>query len=222
MIDPSLCWFEWQTILSGLLALAAAAITVRYLKKQIWQSEKQESDRLRRQHDAARATLPLTLSGLIGVMSGMLSELEKARIELKTKRVVRNFDPPSPPTDAIAELQQIIVSTDKPSVVQPISEIIRQIQTLWARVQVLRNEKEQNIRAGLSIEVCEWIIQSAKIHALIESLFDYARCESQDGPIGVAWERAESILVQMYILDEPLKVIVKRGSEKTPNFWQPL
>lgn len=219
--DPSLCWFEWQTLVSGLLAVAAAGFTVRYLKKQISQSDKQERDRLRRQHDATRATLPLTLSGLIDAMRKMLSELEQAKVEFKQTSVVKNFDPPSPPTDAIQELQQIILSTDNPNVVQTISEIIRQMQTLWARVDVFRSEKEQAIRAGLSLEINERIIQAAKIHALIESLFDYARCETEDGPTSIAWERAESVLVQLYVYDEPLKAIVKRGLDKSSDFWQP-
>ena len=88
--DPSLCWFEWQTLVSGLLAVAAAGFTVRYLKKQISLSDKQERDRLRRQHEATRATLPLTLSGLINAMRKMLSELEQAKVEFKQKSVVKN------------------------------------------------------------------------------------------------------------------------------------
>jgi hypothetical protein len=219
--DLSLCWFEWQTLVSGLLAVTAAGFTVRYLKKQIAQSDKQERDRLRRQHDATRATLPLTLSGLIDAMRKMLSELKQAKVEIKQTSVVKNFDPPSPPTEAIQELQQIILSTDNLNVVQTISEIIRQMQTLWTRVDVFRNEKEQASRSGLSLEINERIIQAAKIHALIESLFDYARCETEDGPKSIAWERAESVLVQLYVYDEPLKAIVMRGLDKSPDFWQP-
>lgn len=212
--------YDWQTLLSGLLALFAAVVTVRNLKKQILQGKKQENDRLRRQHGAARATLPLTLSGLVETMRQILAALHQVKSDLKQQSLVQNFNPPPPPTEAIEELQQIILSTDKPDVIQPISEIIRQMQTLWARVEVLRDPTQQAARAGLSIELNDWIIQAAKVHALIESLFDYARCEAENGPANVKWERAESVLVQMYIYDEALKAIVQRKFKKSPSFWQ--
>jgi hypothetical protein len=217
--DPSLCLFEWQTLISGFLAVAAAGVTVFVLKQQIAQSDAHERDRLRRQHDATRATLPLTLSGLTFAIEHMLSQLSKARYKFGCANLVKNFDPQPPPTEAIRELQQIIRSTDDPNVIQIISEIIRQMQILWARVRILSDEEKQEIRVGLSVEITQWIIEAAKIHALIGSLFDFARSRSQYGPDSVAWERVESVLMHLYIEDDTLKAIVKDGLEKSPYFW---
>ncbi len=206
--------YDWQTLISGFLALIAAVVAVIYLKKQISLSEKQETDRLQRQHNAARATLPLTLSGLCQVIEKMLRELHKAKSDPNT------FQLPAPPTNAITELQQIILSTDNSSVTTPVSKIIREIQTLWARVEALSNRGNPPHNHILLIPTFdEWIIQAAKIYALIESLFDYSRFEKQDGPKEVAWERVESILVRMYVHDQNLKAMIENNHNNSPNFW---
>jgi hypothetical protein len=206
--------YDWQTLVSGFLALIAAGVTVIYLKKQISLSEKQETDRLQRQHNAARVTLPLTLSGLCQVIEQMLMELHTAKSDPNT------FQLPAPPTNAIIELQQIILSTDNSSITTPIAEIIREIQTLWVRVEALSNRGNPPHSHILLISIFdEWIIQAAKIYALIESLFDYSRFEKQDGPKEVAWERVEAILMRMYVHDEKLRAMIERNHNNSPNFW---
>jgi hypothetical protein len=218
-------------MLSGMLALLAACITVFYLKKQIMLSEQQEADRLRRQHTAARATLPLTLSGLISTIEKMLSTLNQSKSgltitglaeaegKLATTKIRKKFELPQMPVNAVAELQQIILTTDRADVIQPISEIIRQMQTLWARVEKLRRPHELAESAALDVEVNQWIIQAAQIHAIIESIFRYARLKSPEGSSAVSWEAMASILDRMSILDDDLNEVINRGLKQSLTFW---
>lgn len=37
--DPSLCWFEWQTLITGFLALAIGAATIWMIRRQISQQD---------------------------------------------------------------------------------------------------------------------------------------------------------------------------------------
>jgi hypothetical protein len=217
--DFSQCLFEWQGLGGGAIALAAAGLGAWFLWRQIAQSDRHERERLQRQHNALRATLPLTLSGLAESLKRMLLALHAVKAEVRQSGFTTKFDPPGTPAQYVIELQSIIASTDKLKVIEPISEIIRQIQTLWARVEVLKNEREQRSRAGLELNIDDWIVQSAQIHALIESLFEYARAESEDGPNDVSWERAESIIFHLRIESAALTERVKRGFEKSPNFW---
>jgi heme exporter protein D len=219
MGDFSQCLYEWQGLEGGLLALVAAILGAVFLSRQIRQSDRHERERLHREHSAVRATLPLTLSGLVEHLRGMLLALNAVKADLREHGSTRAFNPPAVPAQYVVELQSVIASTDQPDVVEPISEIIRQIQTLWARVEVLQNQRDQARRAGLHLNVDDWIIQAAQIHALTESLFDYARAESTQGPKAVSWERAESVIFQLGIETSNLVECVKRGVEKSENFW---
>lgn len=217
--DFSQCLYEWQGLEGGGIALAAAGLGAWFLWRQIAQSDRHELERLQRQHLAVRATLPLTLSGLTESLKQMLWALHAIKGDVNKNGFTTQFDPPNAPTQHVIELQSVIASTDKQRVIEPISEIIRQIQTLWSRVEVLKNDREQRSRAGLELNIDDWIIQTAKIHALVESLFDYARAESEDGPNEVAWQRVESVIFHLRIESPALVDRIKRGLERSANFW---
>ena len=211
--------YNWQTLLAALIAFVGAILTIRNIRDQISQADRHEHERLRRQHNAVRATLPLTLSGLIATMREMLLALNEAKVEVRRDGAASSFDPPPSPSQHIEELKDVIATTDEVSVFEPISEIIRQIQTLWARVELLRSRREQRRRAGLEQDINSWIMQSAEIHALVESLFEYARSETDQGPDNVPWERVESIIFQLGIEERALVDEIRRGLERSPDYW---
>src|SRR5690606_6120628 len=143
---------------SGLAVLAGGG-TVFFLWRQLSQSENIEKQRLVRQHRAIRTTLPLSLSGLCSTMRMMLKELDNAKQVVRREGYTKSFNAPPPPTGHIQELKAVVASTDEPTVIEPIAEIIRQIQTLWARVAMLASKTEQRRRAGLEKEINRWILQ---------------------------------------------------------------
>lgn len=60
---PFWAWvYDWQTLVSGLLAVVAAAVSVYFLNKQIRQAEQHEKERLARRLVAERGVMPATLS----------------------------------------------------------------------------------------------------------------------------------------------------------------
>ncbi|CAO1649879.1 hypothetical protein [Parasphingorhabdus sp. NYA22] len=217
--DFSQCLYEWQGIEAGALALLAALIGAIFLNRQISQNERHEVERIARQHKAVRATLPLALSGLCETMRQMLLELNDAKIVVRKQQYTKDFNPPATPDQHLSEFQAVIISTDAPSVVEPISEIIRQIQTLWSRVEVLQNKTEQERRAGLVENIDDWMIQSAQIHAMVESLFKYSRSVEEMGPSEVSWERVESVLFQLEMEDKELVKRINAYTKKSKNFW---
>src|SRR5688572_15153227 len=70
--DPFRCGIDWlntwQTLFGGILAIAAAAFA-------IGQTERHESRRRQSRHAAARATLPLTLSGICDYATSVAGHL---------------------------------------------------------------------------------------------------------------------------------------------------
>ena len=160
--DPSMCWFEWQTMVGGFLAVIAAVVSIHFLRKQIASSEKQESLRVNRHHLAVRTTLPLTLSGLCACLRKMLLELDDAKSEIKKvgqDAYAGKFNGPPPPSEHIEELKEVVQSTDEETVLKSVAEIIREMQTLWSRAEVLNNKREMGVNVGISRNLDEYIIQ---------------------------------------------------------------
>ncbi|MGV3513320.1 MAG: hypothetical protein ACO1OX_15065 [Novosphingobium sp.] len=217
--DFSQCLYEWQGIEGGILALIAAYFSIRALRRQIEQAERHENERLDRQHNAVRATLPLTLSGLIENCQNMLTALNDAkRIDLDVDASTEVYLPPVPAAH-ISELQDVISSSRSDHLPAYIGKIIQEIQTLYAQVSTLNNRQERQRRVGLDRDIDIWILQAAKIHALVEGLFDYARYKVSKPPTSAAWERVESAIFQRGVESQALVEMVRQGLNESPTFW---
>lgn len=216
--DFSQCLYEWQGIEAGILALLAAGIGAYFLWLQVSQSDRIEAERLAREHSAVRATLPLTLSGLCETLREMLIALDATKRENNAAGAEDRFSPPQNPIEHVQELKAVIASTNDRGVIEPIAEIIREMQLLWARVDFLRGRERHN-RAGLDRELNGHILQAAKTYALIESLFEYARAEAQAGPSHVPWARAESIIFHLRIENAELVEMIRDSLKHSPSFW---
>jgi hypothetical protein len=71
---------QWETLLTGIGAVAPAAFTVVKLREQIDQTEKLTNDQRRRRARAARATLPLALSQLAEYATSCIVQLYDLRL----------------------------------------------------------------------------------------------------------------------------------------------
>jgi hypothetical protein len=212
--------YHWQTLAGAGLALIGAGLTIGQIRKQINQADRHERERIEREHLAHRATLPLALSGICDTLRRLVVELDRAKSVLSKSDRIADFSAPPPPSDHILELKNVISTTRDKSVIKPIAELIREIQTLWARVEVLYNKREQKRRAGLTDNVNGWIIQAATTYALAESLFPYAREESEHGPEAVKVEQAEALIFRHHIEDQALSKKITAMLEKSEFFWQ--
>ncbi|WP_137681608.1 hypothetical protein [Aurantiacibacter suaedae] len=139
---------------------------------------------------------------------------------LANKSYIDDFSAPPPPSTHIDELKSIVASTEDKTVTDPISDLIREIQTLWARVDMLNNRTEQKRQAGIVISVNNWIIQAAKTYALAESLFEYARGESEEGPLEVKVKHLESVIFRYHLEDADLSAMIKVLMEKSELVWR--
>ncbi len=193
--------YGWQTLVSGILAIAAAGVGSWLLYQQVTQSDKHEQKRLSRKFEAVRATLPLTLSGLCDFSTQMLMELARVRpTAAYTATTSGNFiNPPPAPAQLVQELKEVIEATDNKDVNLIISEIIREIQVLSSRVNGLNDKNQMKHVNGLEINIDEYMIQSIRLHALSESLFDFSRQETNFAPDNISWDRAYSTLSRYYI-----------------------
>ena len=174
---------RWQTLIAGILALAAAAWTAILINKQILQSEKQEQNRVQRRLVAARATLPLALSGICNYAKDVCSELKLIYPFTETAGVkfgIPTFTITPVPVSLISDLERMIEATTSPSVANRIADIICEIQTLNARTHDLDEKLHSPSYVGKRESVTNYLIQSAELLSLAESLFKYARRRSDE------------------------------------------
>lgn len=217
-------WLDnWQTLIAGFLALSGAGLTISKISDQISQVDRIETKRLLRDHQAVRATLPLTLSAICEWASGMALELNRAGIEMTEngeRMIGDGFASPNFPVAHIFEIQQVIRSTDEPTVIKPLCEIIREIQTLWARCDGLRDFQRGIVRVGIQSEIDTYILQAGKIYVLAGSLFDYARGASQVGPTEATWDLVTQFLMRFRIETQNRFGRIERHAEHNQAFWE--
>ncbi|MBO9713099.1 hypothetical protein [Sphingomonas sp.] len=187
---------QWQTLISGLLAIIAAIVGAILLRKQIVQADAHEHSRLRRRLTAIRATLPLTLSGLGQFVRDIICQLAQARRALVPGHIGAlrtGFNPPQLPNHLVDALREILEATDDKSIVELISEICCEIQVLNSRIMSLTDQVQMSNLSNVGETVDQYIIQAARVHALIEALFDFARRNEEKGPDCVSWDRVQSV-----------------------------
>lgn len=214
---------DWQTLVAGFLALLGAWLTIEKISDQISQADQIEKKRLLREHQAVRATLPLTLSAICEWASDIALDLNRAGIEMAQngERVVGDsFSPPDLPVAHIAEIQQVIRSTDDPTVIKPLCEVIREMQTLWARCGVFKDFQRGIVRVGMLREIDTYIIQAGKIYALAGSLFEYSRGASEAGPQEVTWNLVTQFLMRLRIETQDRFSAIERKAGLNKAFWE--
>ena len=171
---------EWQTLVSGMLAIAGATIGASLLYLQLRQERRRELERRRRRHSASRSMLPLALSAITEYTESIARDLQRIRTESGNQEAsigsLTAWKPPPIPDVQATMLTEVIESTSD-EMAEVLSELIRQLQVQTSRIRSLRTRAAT--RHHLSVhELKDNIRYAAKIYALSASLFPYARRES--------------------------------------------
>lgn len=187
LADPSLCLFEWQTLLSGLLALGAAFLGASFLYKQIGQTDRLHRDELRRQHAAARTALPIALSSISGMVSEIVSnvahalesqdnpDFETAFADGAQSETDRKMKSVSISPDVIALIQNFVETLNSQQNVRHTAELVSSIQILISRY----NSFDLN-GIGAVEGLYSLLLDSAKISLLNDSIYNYGRFIDED------------------------------------------
>lgn len=202
MSDFSLCLFEWQTLVGGILAIFAALLGSLLLYRQINQADVLERRRAERRFAAIRATLPLVLKEICEFAKRMLDELVRARgtrPDISVGPVSENYDPPEIALHLVGSLQEIIEATDRQWIVNWICEIIREIQILSSRSRSLQDANDMMYNSSVPSNIDEYIVQAARLHVLTSSLYPFARGEADEHPDPISWDAVSSYLFFRHI-----------------------
>lgn len=186
--DFSLCLFEWQTLIGGILALFAGIVTVVLLWRQIRQTEDLHNDELSRRHLAQRATLPLTLSEICRSAKDTLKQLGSLRRQsnisqdsLDVSDIITITD-----TSTVTIIQNLIENTKNMNLIRILCYLIQRLQISQSRL--IRKEFFP------TSQIDHRMIDIAQVYALAASLFNYARGDSADPPLAVEWDQVRTAL----------------------------
>jgi hypothetical protein len=145
---------------------------------------RQDADRLRRRHAAARATMPLTLSALMEYARGCGGALRALYLSTRSNSVGRaqleEMTIPPIPTASIPALAEMIEASPD-EVVAGIAALLRQLQVQDGRLRSLKSDvlDPLNPRRNITkLELEDYILDAADIYARCEGMLDYAREEA--------------------------------------------
>jgi hypothetical protein len=203
-VSGFVAWLDhWQTLVSGVLAIAAAVAGAALLRSQIAQTERHEKGRRQNRFNAARALLPLALDGVVGYAQATIAELASALPFCRNHGLLPpSFTIPSAPPDLVRPLQEAIEATEQNNVVALLSDIIGEMQVLSARVRGLSDPQQMRHASGVHLNIEEFLVQAGKLYAMASALFDFARREDDVGPKVVAWGKVVSALQMSHICND--------------------
>jgi hypothetical protein len=187
---------EWQILIAGMVALAAAFVGGAYIteqirvlnsqvNRQIEASQNLENARRQRKFAAARAVLPLTLSNLCEYASRCGAALKSMLGHQLNEQIPNDIeipDLPSLPRDVIDELRNVVEYGDE-KISKSAATLIREIHAKTARLKTLWLEYRapgHHVTSVTSVE--RQVVGMASIYARAVALFDYARGETDEVP----------------------------------------
>ncbi len=206
IVTFSACLYDWQTLISGLLALLAALLASCLIQKQIRQTEKIHRVEVSRRHAAVRCVLPLALSGisrfLQNLADSIAEEIERLDQALQAdpddpivfmSMPRARFDPLEVPADQIAIIRDFVETLMRPGEIKHIAELSAQLQVLQARY----NDFDFT-QVCLADSLHALLLDVAVVGALNDSIFNYARTvdEGEFGIVGRLANDAAWLLVQ--------------------------
>lgn len=222
-LSPVGTWaFRYQTLISGLIALAGAGLGAFAIYRQIKQADLLEGTRRENRKRASRAVLPLTLAGFSSYaleVGALLGEIYSRITNQNPGAAYANHRPlsaPAIPNRAVDELKEF-VELSEAGEAKFIALLLSDIQVLAANVDATLAEIS-GVRGHRSVvppNVTDYAIRAGQIYARAGSLFDYARGEQQTVPTGISWHEVDRALFVMYrhgdILDRARDTICRRS-----------
>ncbi len=200
---------NWQELVSGVMSVTAAIVTIIFIHRQISQSDQQEKERLDRRFSAARATLPLILSAICDYCiksTNTLKDISNWRIALDDGNLLPN--PTSPPTEVIRDIERMIEATPSKGVRNRLSDMISQIQVFDSVMKGLFSDRaimEHSKREGRD----NLLIKAAMIYSMADSLFPYSRRE-KDAEDEIIWKNIFNSLNILRVRDDQFPEIYKK------------
>lgn len=190
------CAYDWQTLLAAMIALVAALLTTRYLKKQINQTARIQEEKDRRRLTAARTVFSLSLSQTCQFAVDTAKEL--ARLSGAMREPISGMldnvraDFPDIPESVVNAFERIVEAANHKNVIVRLSQTVQSLQVVSSRTSDL--QRRISLGQDISLYLASRFADAAVLYAQASSLFEYARDNSNEvNPI--TWSEVETALL---------------------------
>lgn len=178
----SLKWID-TTLVTGLAAVIAGALSIKAIRNQIEQVERLEVDRMDAKRTAARAVLSVTLSTICDysatcskITHDLLPHCRRGRLPDEYKLP----EYPELPSSAISVIKEIVEYVE-PQHRMVFAELASSMQVQRSR---LRNVSK-DFAGGFGLkesDLLQYVVDALEVYARATALFDYARFEPKAVP----------------------------------------
>jgi hypothetical protein len=179
--------YRWQTLLTGILALAGALLTVHMIERQVRQMDKAEQERVQRKAIAARALLPSALASLSDYAETCTAELRKI-YAMTSAEELGDSKAPAPDKESLSVLSSCVEWDD--NLRKPLLDLTARLQVQQSRLQgMVFNERRVNIWGTTMVgpTVAQYLIDALDLHVRCGVLFAYARGQDTAAPQDVPY-----------------------------------
>lgn len=198
--------YDWQTLLAGCLAIAAALIGGYVVRAQTQQTAEQERERMRRRHAAARAVLPLALSAMCQYAEEcakvLRQLLDKCSGESLPREVGTAAEFPKVPSSATTELKGMVEVADAMTAAA-IATVLSKIQVQAAQLAGFNSYAQldrDSVHVVKKSNIEHYMLRTAEIYARTEALFDFARAEADTASPGPPREDRMTAALRLFRL----------------------
>ncbi|MDQ0390811.1 hypothetical protein [Labrys monachus] len=217
------CLYEYQTLVTGVLAVLAGAFTLLAAWWQIRASRATEARRRQAETRAARAMLTFALDQILEYAEGCAHALvahncavlqaEASGLPVPTNS--KHF--PTFPGAVLKPISECIRHEDSPERLEMLASLANWLQIHEARVKALKEKIE--FGSIMPAELSRSPYDSAELYYLAEQLYHYAREIHQSPSLGEKSDRYLAVFLRMGIDDSRIN-FVPTATKKNPNSMQ--
>lgn len=211
--DISQCWYEWQTLIGTLAAVAIGATTIWYVRRQIRQAEDTANSLRLAQLQVARAKLPIASSAIAAHAKRCIEALDTIEPAIMARaRTATPIHMPAFPEIAEKTFDAFLAATHDENALFCVAAIYAEQQVLTARMEDMHIDPRAH---ALSIDY--YYLQPVIMHALAMELLTYGRRESTSVS-KIGWDDIASSARALVTLTGPrerILTIIRDKSERS-------
>jgi hypothetical protein len=209
---------EWQTLISGTLAILAALLSGLFVWYQSQSSTRIEDRKRRSKFNAVRMTLALSLSVLMEWAEANILTLNKIFLSEGSSEefseAYRDAELPKPLSpETIKHIQDIIEFGNDKNLQNYLMSVLDQIQVIQSRLRGIKDPMQPHSRVN-TIEILDHFEDSMVFLTWVEGLFSFARSEDDKAPSSPDWNRLPSQCFPLFRRNEKYSILRTRLTEK--------
>lgn len=170
MSDPSLCWFEWQSLVAGFAALAVGALTIWMVRHQVKQQDNLHQKNRSARFAVVKAKSPIAAVEVAHHARAYLDVALKLLplVEGRSDQAFRYEGPQFPPKAEMI-LDGLVETTDDPLLIDQVAALFAEQQVMASRLLDVGRPSEHTLC------IDDYVLQPIMMDAIAMNLLAFGR-----------------------------------------------